>query len=611
MKKEYLLGLAALAVAFVSCDDMLDVTPRDQFTNDPAFWNNENQVQNYTNGMYANNFSGYGTDIDDPYFSSLSDDQANPNFDNWTFTTIPAKSGYWSSPFTEIRRCNYLLDNMPTSSISEDSKAKYSAIARLMRAYNYFKLVKRYGDVQWQDHVVLTTDDELVTGPRTDRDVVMDNVLADLDYAIANIGSGNKATWSADLALAIKSDVCLYEGTYCKYRTAAENGKAADNTRAQKYLNECVKASEQLMGGGYSLTANYGDIYKSTNLSGNSEVIFYRNYQKDMLGHSTVDYTSGSTAQRGITKDAIDAFLFLDGKPLATTSLDKSDKPVKEPYYFIGLDGKHIKTSDGLRDSVIMQDKIGEDGNVVKDEKGNAVQEERMTYSMEKAFSVRDKRLSVIVDTHLAFKGYGYARTWLAEMTSSTGYTVGKYYTPAMGTTPQEQLTYCNEIGKGYTDAPIYFLSRVLLNYAEAKAELGTATQADLDKSVNLLQNRAGLPNMTLNPDPDPANKVGVSNLIWEIRRARRCELMTDGGRYWDLVRWHMLNKLDTTDPNNAGIKLGANLADVEKCEVALDGGYAIPFTANRTFDKKYYFYPIPTDQIKNSAGGTTQNPGW
>ena len=114
---------------------------------------------------------------------------------------------------------------------------------------------------------------------------------------------------------------------------------------------------------------------------------------------------------------------------------------------------------------------------------------------------------------------------------------------------------------------------------------------------------------MTLNPAADPANKVGVSNLIWEIRRARRCELMTDGVRYWDLVRWHMLDKLDTN--KNPDIRRGANLSVVPDCEVDLDGGYAIPFTATRTYDKKYYFYPIPSDQIKASGNGTTQNPGW
>ena len=592
MKKTYLLGLAGLALLFVSCNDMLDVNPRDKFTNDPEFWNDQNRVLNYTNTMYSNNFSGYGTGIEDPYFSSLSDDQADPDFNNWTFTSVPGSTGYWSDPYTEIRRCNYLLDNMETSTIADGTKTRFRAIARLMRARNYFQLVKRYGDVQWQDHTITDVNDEIIKGPRDDRDYVMDKVLEDLDYAIANIGSGDKASWSKDLALAMKSDICLYEGTYCKYRTQADNGKGPDNARAQKYLNECVDASQQLMNGGYELTKNYGEIYNSINLKNNKEIIFYRNYEKDILGHSTVDYTSGSTAQRGITKDAIDAFLFLDGKPLATTSLDKSDVPEKVPYYMIGLDGKIVKTEDG-RDSIRVDSK----------------QNRLWVYTMEGPFSVRDKRLSVIVDKFLAFKGYGHARTWLAEMTSSTGYTIGKYYTTAMGASPQEQLTYCNEIGKGYTDAPIYYLSRVLLNYAEAKAELGNATQADLDKSVNLLQVRAGLPGMTVNPDADPVNTFGVSSLIWEIRRARRCELMTDGFRYWDLVRWHMLDKLDTN--KYPDIRRGANLSGVDNCEVDLDGGYAIPYTATRTFNSKYYFYPVPSNQISTSNGATTQNPGW
>ena len=565
MKKAYLLGLVGLAMVFASCDDMLDVNPRDKFTNDPSFWNNATQVENYTNSMYGN-FSGYGYNGAGGafYFSSLTDDQVKPEFENWTFTNVPNSSTSWSSPFTEIRRSNYLLDNMGSSTLADAVKAKYTAIARLCRAYNYFLLVQRYGDVQWQDHVVLTTSDDYVKGPRDDRDLVMDRVLEDLDYAIANIGTGNKVSWSANLALAMKSEICLYEGTYCKYRTQAENGKAADATRAQKYLNECVNASQQLMGGSYSLTSNYGEIYNALSLTGNSEVIFCRHYEKDVLGHSTVDYTSGSTAQRGISKDAIDAFLFTDGLPLATTSLDKSDAPER-------VDGK---------------------------------------YSIEKMLSVRDKRLGVLLDHTLAFMGYGNARGSLAEMTSSTGYTIAKYYTDKMGDpSATSQIYYCNNIGTGYTDAPVYWLAQIYLNYAEAKDELGNITQTDLDNSVNLLQARAGLPALNLNPAADPANNHGVSNLLWEIRRARRCELMTDGNRYWDLVRWHQLDKLDSSKYPN--INRGANLSVVPDCQLTLEDGYVVPLTATRSFEAKYYFYPIPTEQIENSGKATSQNNGW
>ena len=100
-------------------------------------------------------------------------------------------------------------------------------------------------------------------------------------------------------------------------------------------------------------------------------------------------------------------------------------------------------------------------------------------------------------------------------MTSSTGYSVYKYDNPQM------ELYYRTNANTNYTDIPLFWLATVLLNDAEAKAEMGTITQADLDNTVNLLQTRAELPPLTLNPAADPANNMGVSNLIWELRRTR------------------------------------------------------------------------------------------
>lgn len=566
MKKTVLYALAASVMVLASCNDMLDKSPRSEFSNNPTFWSNANSVESYSNTLYEN-YSGYGQGGSGGwfYFKSLSDDQANPNFDNWTFTSVPNTSSYWSSPFEEIRRCNYLIEGMAISSLADGVKKNYEAVARLNRAWQYFQLVREYGDVQWYEKVVLDpNNEEEVNQPRTDRDVVMDNIVADLDFAIENlttVKAGN--AWSKHMALAMKSDVCLFEGTYCKYRTQEDNGKPADAARAQKYLQLAVAASQELMNAGYALSANYGDVYNSLDLNGNPEVIFWRNYHKDVLGHSTVDYTTGSTAQRGITKDAVDAFLFRDGKPLATTSLDTDDK-------------------------------------AELDETGH--------YSIKKMLANRDKRLSVIIDPIVCFKGHGWARDpQLAEMTSSTAYTIAKYDNPLMGT--DNPTLYRNGIGSGYTDAPLFWISVVYLNYAEAKAELGTLSQEDLDKTINKLLARAEVPALTLTPAADPANNHGVSNLLWEIRRCRRCELMTDNWyRYWDLVRWHQLDKLDSNKYPN--INRGANLSNVPNCEVALDGGYVIATSATRTFDKKHYFWPIPQNQI-TLGNKTTQNDGW
>ena len=566
-KSIILCGLGIAVLSLSSCDDMLSKSERTKFELGQEFWNNANQVASYSNVLYGN-YVGYGAGGGAGwfYFKSLSDDQVNPSFDDWMFTTVPGTSSYWSDPYTEIRRCNYMLTGLNNSTLIDSEKNYYIAVGRLNRAWQYYQLVRMYGDVILLDQVILdpVAQSEIVYGPRTDRDQVMDFVLNDLDFAIQYLGNGGKNSWSKDMALAMKSDICLFEGTYCKYRTVEENGKAADANRAQKYLNESLAASQQIMSSGkYSLTANYGEVYNSLDLSKVSEIIFFRNYVKDQVMHSTADYTASSSQQRGISKDAVDAFLFLDGKPRATTSLSTDDHPV--------LDASN-----------------------------NA-------YSIANMLSKRDKRLGVLLDPYLCFKGHGWVRANSMLMTSSTGYNIAKYDNTQM------EVDYRINTGKNYTDAPIYWLAVIYLNYAEAKAELGNITQSDLDISINLLQARAGLPAMSLNPAADPANNMGVSNLLWEIRRARRCELMADNWyRYWDLIRWHQLELLDTqTHPNiNRGAYL-AGVVDLDATFILDANGYIIPVSKQRTYDKKYYLCPIPSNQITLSKGGTKQNPGW
>ena len=573
MKKSIIYIFAAsILLLFASCNDFLDKNPRDTFTNNPEFWSNTNDVQSYSNKFY-NNYVGFnrGGNYGWFYFKSLSDDQANATFDNWTYTTVPATSGNWSDAFTEVRRADYSLQELKTSTLPASDKLYYTAVDKLNRAWEYYQLVREYGDVEWINYPILDLNDTNIYGKRVDQDVVMDSVLNDLNYAITNLPSNvsDKTKWSKEMAEAMKSDICLYEGTYCKYRTLADNGKAPDMDRAKKYLQESEGASEALMGSSrYSLTPNYGEIYNSLDLSSNPEIIFYRNYEKDIVMHGTVDFTSGSSEQLGITKDAVNAFLFKDGKPLATTTLDKDDK---------------------------------------------AVANQNGDYSVEGMLKNRDKRLSVLIDSIICFKGHSWARldengkapNAAQQMTSSTGYTIRKYDNTTLDS------YYRNNTNTNYTDAPIYWYAVILLNEAEAKAELGTIAQSDLNQTINLLESRAGLPDLTLQPEADPANNMGVSNLIWEIRRCRRCELMTDNWyRYWDLVRWHQLDKLDSQQ--HPDINRGANVSNVDKNTMTVDNdNYIIGTTKTRTFDKKYYLYPVPSNELNLNKDNIKQNPGW
>ena len=560
MKKLYILAAAALTLGATSCDDTLDKQPLDEIVSNIQYWSNDDNVVTQCNRLY-NNYSGYGNGqgTGSFYFNALSDDQTDNGFANWAFTNVPASASAWRSPFTELRGINEIIVNVREAHPGKETY--FEGVARMNRAYQYYQLVRAYGDVQWVNEPIKTDDKEKVYGKRTDRDIVMDSVLRDLDYAIATIGKGaNKYSWSSDMAAAMKAEICLYEGTFCKYRTAADNGKAADQARANKYLQEAANAANIILSSGnYSLTGAYGEIYNSLNLSGCSEIIFYKPYSQPnaSFGHGTIAYTSSSTAHKGITKDAFNAFLFLDGKPLASTSRNKSDKAVL-------VDGK---------------------------------------FNISALLAERDKRLAVIVEPVLGLNGYELQRDPSGQyMTSSTGYCIAKFNNLSLNKTQRET------IGQNTTCAPLFWLAKVMLDYAEAKAELGTLTQDDVNKTLNLLNARAGLPNFSLTPAADPANNMGVSNLIWEVRRARRCELMLDGFRFFDLIRWHQLDKLDSK--NHPDIFLGANVGDVAISDATVEGYVRTTPDKERVYANKYYLYPVPSGQITLNPN-LEQNPLW
>lgn len=197
-------------------------------------------------------------------------------------------------------------------------------------------------------------------------------------------------------------------------------------------------------------------------------------------------------------------------------------------------------------------------------------------------------------------------------MVSSTGYGVKKFNNPSM---PYDDL---NSINKNYCSAPLFWGARVCVGLLEAKAELGNITDADLNKYMKPLWKRAGFDQAAidgltvayLNGLNDSANNMGVSSLIWEIRRLRRCELMLDDGiRYWDLIRWHQLELLDTSKHPN--VILGVNVTNAPiQPELVTDGYLNGSFGSSRTFDNKYYLYPIPSGQ-RQLNNKLTQNPGW
>lgn len=574
MKKLIILGLVAVAgVALTSCDDFLNDNryPKTSIVNNPNYWSNPSNCQLQVD-RYIDEFSGaYGTGGGYGwfYFKFLSDDQVGASFANWTYPTLMGEVGDWT--YTNVRGANIIIDGVESSSLTGSERANYLGIARLIRAYSYYQLVRKFGDVVWEDFVVEPESEILYQG-RTNRDEVMDKVFEDLDFAIANITEDKSTTaWCKDYARAIKSEVALYEGTFCRYRTVAENGIAPNEERAKKYLGESAAVSELLLGK-YGFTDNYHSIYNSlwfadgaiTGLSDNPELIWGRRYDKDNGRHSTISYTASSTTTSGMSLDAFKAFLFKDGKPQALTSCNTSLVGVPE----------------------------GPDA-----------------YSIQNLLDEREARLSVITDPYVYYKGMEWSRAGCSGMNSSSGFGIAKYDNVLL---PVNDRT--NSAGN-FTSCPIYWTSYIALNYAEAKAELGQFGDNEFNKSLKPIYARAGLNMITKASDlanmNDPANNMGVSSLLWEIRRCRRCELMFDNWiRYWDLVRWHQLDKLDST--KHPDILRGAYAANAPKLPANLDAeGFIRPYPGtNREFNKKYYLYPIPTSQINLNAN-LGQNYGW
>ena len=178
--------------------------------------------------------------------------------------------------------------------------------------------------------------------------------------------------------------------------------------------------------------------------------------------------------------------------------------------------------------------------------------------------------------------------------------------------------TEFNLAEKAAYDAIEYRYGEILLIYAEAAAELGIVDQAMIDKSINQLRDRVGLPHMViadLVKDVD-SDFPGLDVVTDEIRRERRVELACEGFRYNDLMRWKagsVLVKAYKGMLFNPTMYPNIDLATAS-LTLDIDGyiwPYAVTYPSGRVFDEgKHYLFPIPTEELVMNEN-LVQNPGW
>lgn len=586
MKNKYLIVLvAALSLSLSSCENYLNRTPLDQ-NSDATNWTSESSLETFAWMLYGT-FDGYGAGwARGQYLSSGLTDDYCPDGYSYPTQTIPSESGTWDGPYSWIRRCNILINRTGiVPDLSEKSANKWKGVARFFRAKEYFDLVRTYGDVVWIDTEVDIDDSTTLLKPRNPRLEVMKNVCADLQFAAENLEYTTDNTVNNMCAYALLARAALYEGAWQKYHEGSTENAAYFYDIAKKAADAVITS------GHYTIHNKYLSNYISKDLTGNTEMILFKVYCYTGEGakvsecHAMQGWSNSSSKSWGLTRSAVESFANADGLPIYQGTY--SDATIAD------------------------------------------------------VFKNRDARLSLIADpTVLCPVGWAYTE----GINSSTGYYTDKF----VDWGDYGKVTWLAPYNTA--DAPIYSYSEVLENYAEACAELedigsGSMSQADLDKSVNIVRAKHGnLPALTYKGagsvgcngvaiTKDPKNTTGVSNLLWEIRRERRSELMCDGFRNDDLMRWKLGSLIDfSSNPecyegaSKAAVTAfyeatkGLALYEGKKYDEIIggnfwspDGNYISAFNLSkndRNFEDKNYLEPIPSKEITLNPN-LTQNPGW
>lgn len=492
-------------------------------------------------------------------------------------------SGNWS--WGSLRNVNYFLTHYDNPDIPAEARAHYGALARLMRAVFYFDKVKRFGDVPWYDRALEYDDPDLYKA-RDSREFIMKKVLEDLDFACENLRSRDGGKLSDSDCSVIDRYVALaLKARICLFEGTFRKYHGLTAVPApDEWLSEAAEAAEAVMESGlFSLAKDYSSLFVSEEADKKETIIAIIHSEGLQVYHAANwYYTSPSYGE------------------------------------CLGLTHQFINTylnADGSR----FTDKPGYDEMEFQDE-----------------VSGRDPRLAATIRCGRYIRGDGkvYAPDFGA---CTTGYQIRKWVSRDVSMDSRSMQT---------TAIPWIRYAEVLLNYAEAKAELGEFTPDDWNKTVKALRLRAGIRSAEMPSAADSYLKSVYfpdidDPVLLEIRRERGVELVAENQRFDDIRRWKRgelmtmeyqgiyVPSLDLPlDLNGDGDE---DVTFVKKTswqsntyQVMIGSKYLLSgknygrliYKANtneqydRLWEDKMYLYPVPYDAIVvNPALG--QNPGW
>lgn len=599
------------AVVFSSCEDFLTKSPETSLSPD-SYFSSEQELD-----LWANQF--YNDILPEP--SDLAELSADDNGSSSSLTALqkgtrtPSSKSWSVNTWKPLRNINYMLENNRCSDAA--IKNRYDGVCYFFRAWFYFDMVRRYGDIPWYDHVIGSSDKEDLNKPRDPRGYVMLKVLQDLDKAFELLPSywPSNAVYhvSKDAALALKSRAALFEGTFRKYHEGSafvpvDEQTFGDITISSEYfLRQAADAAGKIVGTRSLYNGNTMKLSdKATDASyreyfiledaETSETILSRRYNVDIKVRHGLQFDF-KNQHRSASIRQVNHYLQIDGTPIQTRA-----------------DWQTLSFCDifDSRDPRLAQTIQGPD-YVMADVDAKTKQHKSEKLSWERTFS---------------------------------GFRIIKYISD----------TNHEGASTSTTDYPLIRYPEVLLNYAEAKAELGELTSEDLAATINVIRARVGMPGLSSVPSVAdalmdsyyPHAKGSQKAAILEIRRERAVELFCEGFRQWDMLRWgegalltpkatggfqgiyiaedqvgvdidldndgdadlylYTGDKGSSEAPSTNQIKLGSGFSLSEGNSGYLTYWAAEDYVWNEGRD---YLWPIPADQRTLTDYALTQNPGW